>query len=104
MYVVLDRQQRQKATRQATCDMQSEYAGDPTGNDLIHTVEVLDIHDRRDEDARYPRVVEKIGESPPQYGFVERFPVMQHPPHDSAELLDESNPGSARTSAVSISS
>lgn len=41
------------------------------GDDLIHTVEVLDIHDPRDEDARYPRVVEKIGEPPPQYGYVE---------------------------------
>jgi len=63
MYVVLDRQQRQsepgvgenETERNEVGGMRSEYAGDPTGDDLIHTVEVLDIHDRRDEDARYPR-------------------------------------------------
>jgi hypothetical protein len=41
------------------------------GDDLLHTIEVLDIHDRSDEDAGYPRVVEKTGEPPPQYGYVE---------------------------------
>jgi len=40
-------------------------------DDLVHTVEVLDIHDPRDEDASYPPVVEKAGELPPQYGYVE---------------------------------
>jgi len=41
------------------------------GDDLLHTIEVLDIHDRGDENVGYPRVVEKIGEPPPQYGYVE---------------------------------
>lgn len=42
------------------------------GDHLIHTVEVLDIHDREDENATYPRVVEKTGEPPPQYAYVEK--------------------------------
>ena len=41
------------------------------GDDLIHTVQVLDIHDRRNDDTKYPCVVEKAGEPPPQYGYVE---------------------------------
>jgi hypothetical protein len=89
-------------------DLQSEYAGDPIGEDvdsswaraprpaantelwtlgleremqfkylfdygdnLIHTVQVIDIYDRTDDTSRYPRVVEKVGEPPPQYGYVE---------------------------------
>lgn len=41
------------------------------GDDLLHTIEVLDIQDRTDENAGYPRVAEKIGEPPPQYGYIE---------------------------------
>jgi len=41
------------------------------GDDLIHTVEVFNIQDRTIEDVKYPRVVEKIGEPPPQYDYIE---------------------------------
>ena len=41
------------------------------GDDLIHTVEVLNIQDRTVEGVKYPRVVEKMGEPPPQYDYVE---------------------------------
>ncbi len=41
------------------------------GDDLIHEVEVLNIHNRRVEDVKYPRVVEKIGEPPLQYDYFE---------------------------------
>jgi hypothetical protein len=41
------------------------------GDNLLHTIEVLDIHDRTDDHVGYPRVVEKNGEPPPQYGYIE---------------------------------
>jgi hypothetical protein len=41
------------------------------GDHLIHTVEVLGVFVRGDEEATYPRVVEKIGDSPSQYGYSE---------------------------------
>ena len=50
--------------------MQFKYLFD-YGDDLIHTVQVIDINDRTDDSPRYPRIVEKIGEPPPQYGYVE---------------------------------
>ena len=50
--------------------MQFKYLFD-YGDDLIHTLQVIDIHDRTDDTQRYPRVVEKIGEPPPQYEYFE---------------------------------
>ena len=50
--------------------MQFKYLFD-YGDNLIHTVQVMDIYDRTDDTSRYPCVVEKIGEPPPQYGYVE---------------------------------
>jgi hypothetical protein len=41
------------------------------GDNLIHTLRVLDIHDRPDESTDYPRIVDKTGEPPPQYDFSE---------------------------------
>ena len=41
------------------------------GDNLLHTIEVLEIHDRSDDETGYPRVFEKTGEPPPQYGYVE---------------------------------
>jgi hypothetical protein len=41
------------------------------GDNLLHTIDVLDIHDRIGGNVGYPRVVEKTGEPPPQYGYVE---------------------------------
>jgi hypothetical protein len=52
-------------------DPQAEYAGNPVGEDLLHTVEVLDIHDLSVDQSEYPRIVERIGEPPPQYEYFE---------------------------------
>ena len=42
------------------------------GDHLIHTIEVLGIYDRSDEkNVAYPRIIEKVGEPPPQYGYSE---------------------------------
>jgi len=41
------------------------------GDNLLHTIEVLDIHEGSDKNVGYPHVVEKTGESPLQYGYVE---------------------------------
>jgi hypothetical protein len=41
------------------------------GDDLLHTVEVLDIHDLSVDQSEYPRIVERIGEPPPQYEYFE---------------------------------
>jgi len=39
---------------------------------LIHTIEVLGIYDRGDEkNEAYPRITEKAGDLPPQYGYSE---------------------------------
>ena len=51
-------------------EMQFKYLFD-YGDNLIHTVQVIDIHDRTDDTSRYPCVVEKIGEPPPQYEHIE---------------------------------
>ena len=37
------------------------------GDELIHTVEVLDSNAPRVESAEYPRVVDSVGQPPPQY-------------------------------------
>ncbi|MBA7689771.1 hypothetical protein ES703_98282 [subsurface metagenome] len=41
------------------------------GDHLIHTVEVLGVFARGDEEKAYPRVVEKVGDPPSQYGYSE---------------------------------
>ncbi len=42
------------------------------GDRLIHTIEVLGKYDRGDEkNEAYPRITEKAGNSPPQYGYSE---------------------------------
>ena len=38
------------------------------GDELIHIAEVLDSNVARVDAAEYPRVVESVGEAPPQYG------------------------------------
>ncbi len=41
------------------------------GDNLLHTIEVVDIQDRVDDKTRYPRVAEKVGTPPPQYDQAE---------------------------------
>jgi len=38
------------------------------GDEIIHTIKVLDIYDATCEKNKYPKIIEKLGEAPGQYG------------------------------------